>query len=334
MIMASAQSIWFILGVAVTQFATANPLVGTELIGDAHFQRGLAVLHIDPPKGQRNKNDPFNGNWVAGVIQPGFAAGAPVWRAGQWYSRFDLATARREDEVGGTVSFFDGAKTVTFARSGSPSADLKLRLNGRTEWCDTSPTTIGAWPHLLVQQRFENAPRITALKTLHLRVRYRLNVLDIHRDKNWNDQRQTAKFSIFLTIQDVDPKSSGYGDYLWFGIPLFDSRYSIPHRYVAKDQGNSRKRGTNKFIFTAGGEPFGVKEYEVGRWDSLSCEILALVKTALKTAWESGFLTDRRDLASYSIGAINLGWEISGPVDAEMQISDLSLTCGEYMNRE
>lgn len=298
---------------------------GAELIRDPRFRRGLAVLHIDPPAGPRNGNDPFNGDWVGGLLQPASSSEVPIWRAGQWYSRFDLASAHQKTDSSGEIVFFDGAKTVAFGPLGSDSADLKLRLNGRTEWNDTSPITVGAWPHLLVQQQIERAPRIADLAALRLKVEYRLNRLDVYRDANWNETRQTAKFGIFLTLRNEDPSSAEFGDYLWFGIPLFDSRYDVPHRYVAQDRGNSKKRGTNKFIFTAGGVPFGVRKYEVGRWDSIDCDLAPFIKTALRTAWEAGYLTDRKELHYYSIGAINFGWETSGPVDAEMQVRGLSL---------
>ena len=45
----------------------------------------------------------------------------------------------------------------------------------------------------------------------------------------------------------------------------------------------------------------------------------------LGTAWGRGFLKDSRDLADYRIGGMNMGWEVPGLFDVEVQVRNLSM---------
>jgi hypothetical protein len=304
---------------------SAPAIFRKNLLRDAHFQDGLAVQHIDPPTGPRDPNDPFNGDWIAGLVQPSTARATPVWRAAQWYSRFNLADATRHTTAEGGERFFDGGKTVTFGAQDTPAADVSLRLNGRVEWNDTAPQTAGSWPHLLVQQTIEGAPVLAEMTALRLRASYRLTQLDIHHLKNQDDARHAAKFSLFITLRNRNRESVGYGDYLWFGVPFYDSRYEIPRRYVARDAGNGGKRGTNKFIYNPGGLALSVRKPSLCQWLTLDQDLAGLMKEAMTAAWAAGYLPHSKAFGDYALGAINLGWETSAPIDAEMQVKNLAL---------
>ena len=44
---------------------------------------------------------------------------------------------------------------------------------------------------------------------------------------------------------------------------------------------------------------------------------------SLKTAWERGYLKDSRDPADYRLGGMNMGWEVTGPIDVAVQVKGL-----------
>jgi hypothetical protein len=46
---------------------------------------------------------------------------------------------------------------------------------------------------------------------------------------------------------------------------------------------------------------------------------------ALATAWAKGFLPGSKNHADYFIGGMNLGWELPGTFEVEMQVRNLSL---------
>jgi hypothetical protein len=49
------------------------------------------------------------------------------------------------------------------------------------------------------------------------------------------------------------------------------------------------------------------------------------LREALETAWQRGFLTESKNLADYRISGMNIGWEVPGIFDVEMQLRKLSL---------
>jgi len=49
------------------------------------------------------------------------------------------------------------------------------------------------------------------------------------------------------------------------------------------------------------------------------------MREALETAWAKGFLSGSKQLGDYAIGGMNMGWELPGTFDVELEIRNLSL---------
>jgi hypothetical protein len=130
-----------------------------------------------------------------------------------------------------------------------------------------------------------------------------------------------AQFLNYFTIQNLNPASAGYGqDFLWFGILIYDDRYPVTNSFQAMDL------GTGKLIYALGLDEFGkTSGPQVGEWMSVSGDILPHVKDALDYAWSNGIMTASTDYADYKVGAMNIGWEVPGLSDVDMQLKNLSL---------
>ena len=116
-----------------------------------------------------------------------------------------------------------------------------------------------------------------------------------------------------MTVQDLNPASRGRGDYLWFGVTLYDNRHRIPAVHVAPDP------GTGKFIYNAGGAAYTRRSAHDGGWVGIDRDVLPLARKGIETAWRKGFLRHSRTLADFRIGEFNIGWELTGPCDVAMQ---------------
>ena len=284
------------------------------LLTDPRFGRGLRVW--DPAPGAHREQ---------GVVRPPGAADKPAWGVAQWYSRFTLAGAKLETLPSGSVRFADGAMAGTFGVAGSPEADLVLALNAHTEYQGRAPEKGDPWPHLLVEQTLRLHPRITAVSRIPFRISYRLLRAEAFKVEGWDERRHTAQFLLYLTVQNGNRGSAGFGDYFWFGVPMFDARYPFSRRHAAKDQSSEKKRGTGKFIFNPGGERYATRPARDGEWVAIDTDLLPLIREGLDAAWSAGFLEASRDAADYQLGGINCGWEVTGPLDAAMQIRGLRL---------
>jgi hypothetical protein len=298
----------------VAALAVETGLRPTALLADPRFERGLRVWK--PAPGSKKEE---------GTIRPPSASGEPVWGLAQWYSRFTLADARREPLPSGSSRYFDGAKAVTFGAAGSAEADIILALNGHAEYGEHAPAQGDPWPHLLVEQPLVEHPAMAALESVPFRIEYRLLKSRPFHLPGWDDRRHTAQFLLYITIQNLNRQSAGFGDYLWFGVPMYDARYRLPRHFAALDRSSPKKRGTGKFIYNPAGEVYATKPAQDGDWVAINKDLLPLMREALTAAWDAGYLQDSRDAADYRLGSMNMGWEVTGPLDVAMQIRNLEI---------
>ncbi len=199
------------------------------LLDDTQFSRGFKVWS---PKSGRHVQ--------VGAIQPNDSSDEPIWGLAQWHSRFTLADVEREHLPDGGVRFSDGAKTVTFLAP-EADADISFGVEGNTEYRG-KPRQVGdPWPHLLAERKLLNHPAITELKSVHMAVRYRLVRAKINRPPGFDERVNTAQFVFFITVQNRNRDSAGFGDYFWFGVPFYDARYRLPRAHKAVDRGSDRK---------------------------------------------------------------------------------------------
>ncbi len=120
-------------------------------------------------------------------------------------------------------------------------------------------------------------------------------------------------------MQNLDPASAGYGDYLWFGVTLYDDRDVRPGLYVAGDA------ATGKLIYNIGLAPLSPSGLGDGAWHAIEGDLLPHLLAALREAWARGLLTDSMRLSDYRIGGMNIGWEVPGLNTVELQVEGLSL---------
>jgi len=283
------------------------------LLDDTRLERGLIVW--SPKPGQHVKQ---------GTLRPSDSTAEPIWGLAQWHSRFTLAQAKREQLPGGLVRFTDGGKAVTFFPS-NHEADFSLALTGNIEYEGRAPQPGDPWPHLLAERKLLIHPTIAELTAVSMTVRYRLVKTEVHRPAGFDARRHTAQFVFYITVQNRNRQSAGFGDYFWFGVPMYDTRYRLPRAHMAPDIGSDRKPATGKFIFNPGGERYTTQSAHDGDWVTIQKDLLPLVREGLETAWKRGYLQDSRKLDDYRLMAMNTGWEVTGPLDVEMQVAGLRL---------
>jgi hypothetical protein len=303
----------YIVASALVVDGAEKPVTTTRLLTDTRFERGFIVWSPKP------------GSHVQqGMIRPDETAPKPVWGLAQWHSRYTLWEVAPERMPGGAIRFSDGAKSVTFFPKGG-EADIALGLQGNLEYEGKAPKPGDPWPHLLAERKLATQPAVTELEALPFFVQYRLVKETVSRPDGFTPQRHTAQFVFYITVQNRNRESSGFGDYYWFGVPMYDTRQRIPKPHKAMDVGSDRKPATGKFIFNPGGERYTKQSAHDGQWVTIDRDLLPLVREGLETAWERGYLKDSHDPADYRLGGMNTGWEVTGTIDVEVQVRGLRL---------
>ncbi len=293
------------------------------LIDDTTFQRGFWVIAPDQPtRVVQGKLVPF-----VGEKQP-----EPLWDVDQWSSRFSLIDAKREERPDGSVRFADAAKAVVFFpdRTREPAdsweknrrPDMRMEVRGIVEYKNDFPKPGSAWPHLLLERHFIEKPRLSDLESVRFRIRFRIAEQKKIDREGWNDAMHTAQFQCYLTINNLNEKSPGYGDYLWFGVPMYDTRYRHTPEYKALDFSTNEKQGTGKFICNPAGKEYFQESAIDGNWITIDRDILPLLRDAVDSAWERGYLPASKNLADYGLGCMNIGWEVPGAIDVAAEFAD------------
>lgn len=280
----------------------------TELLSDPNFRSGF------------NLNSPQPGKKVkVGVFKDGSSPVSPEWELAQWSSKYCISTAKPERLASGALSLSSDAKKITFFPQGNGDFDLLLAVNTEPEYGGRPRQKGEPWTHLLAEQRFKINPKIQDLE----KVRFKISVKLVKAENKMGDDFQpnlhTAHFLFYLTVQNLNRKSSGYGDFLWFGVPLYDYRDEMISLYASPDL------GTGKFIYSLPTEYFTDKSTHSKQWVTFEKDILPEIYKALELAWERGFLKDSRELSDYYLGGMNLGWEMPGTFDVGIMVKDFSI---------
>ncbi len=280
-----------------------------ELVRDPHFQNGFVLLK--PKAGER----------VPYAVTEGLSSGPkPVWDIAQWSSKLPLAASACERLPLGSLRYTNEAKKITIGRQGSAEADVSLAVLASVEYGPRARRSGEPWVHLLVQQDIENSPTIAQLTAARLQVEAKLLRSEKVATPDYSPGLHAAQFQIFFSVQNRRRESPGFGQYLWFGIPLFDDRQRIPAGHKAQDTGD-----TGMFIYTPAGDAFTSKSAHDKDWITIDKDLLPLMREGLETAWQRGFLKDSHSFADYRISSMNMGWEVPGIFDVEMQVRNLSL---------
>ncbi len=312
-------AMWLFVGIGAVQAADATSdsaakasqanEVGRELIRDSHFRQGFILLEPKP-----GKQKPYG--TIAGCEE----GAVPVWRLAQWSSKFPLKAAAPERLGSGALRYSNEAKRITLGAPGTPEADAAFGVNALAEYGTHVRRAGEPWVHLLVEQNIERPPALTELHSVVFHLEARLLRSKQGDMPGYSPGLHAAQFQVFLTVQNLNRQSAGYGRYLWFGIPVYDDRNRIPREHKTRDTG-----GTDMFIFTPRGDTYASASAHDGQWLTIHRDILPLLREALETAWARGFLADSKNVSDYRLGSVNMGWEVPGVFDVEMQVRNLSL---------
>jgi hypothetical protein len=284
------------------------------LFADTGFYRGFLLSYPDSSKGRA----------VEKVLDFGDENNVPMWRLCQWATKYSLATAPCLRDADGTLSYENEAKRVVVGPSDSSRKGLTLEVRGSAEYGSRARGRGESWPHLLVEQ---DALRLHALDELsEVRLRIRVRLLHSRSGMSaaqYDPSLHAAQFQMFFIVKNIRPASADQGNYFWFGVPFYDSRYDIPPAYQAADAG--KKDATGKFIYTVAGQALGETSLKTGQWLALDVDLLPHIVKGLQAAAERGYLRSSAP-HDYAVANMNLGWEIPGTFDGAIQVQDLEIT--------
>ena len=312
--------------------ATTKYLPDRNLVEDPKFENWFNIRGLggDVDDGQNQA-----------VFPSSERIGQPLWSIAQWGSKYNFADPKvTEKKQLSKHSFQLRNKSKRFTVD-SQKGEIEMGLFASA--CYNKPRVKGEyWPHLLISTQFTGVRnpsgfcKVENIETLKLNLSCKLlSFNDNH--PNPDPDLHAAQFLLHIYIQNLTKDDDGYGDMLWFGIPIFDNRHEVSEEHFSQDSGKPDASG--KFIFTMAHKAvrseattfFKNGIVAAGKESPListEVELIPWIHYAFQLARKNGFLktTSFRDL---HISGMNLGWEMPGTYDGVMRVSDLSLTA-EY----
>ncbi len=293
-----------------------------EALRDPNFQNGFAL------KGNDRETD--------GVLPLGkleYGNGNPIWEIGQWGSRYDLTEGQQT--VADKIAFVkDSAKKLQVNRTTNA---LTFEVLGSLEYNEMKDSRI-MWSHLLIEQSFTDFTtyRLSDFERLEASVDFSVSMANKGAIETKDPagafpapNTLPAQFLQYFYVQNRNPESPGYGNFLWFGLGFLDTRHeSLPLSYLQDYAGGV----AGNYIYCLGAETvLGPGAFQLGKTYNVNIDLLPHIQQALLTAQGYGFMLNTT-MEDCTITGMNIGWEVVGAWDVRSEIKNLSLKGFPYGN--
>ncbi len=286
--------------------ADASTTETVQLLDDHRFLDGFNTYPVEP------STTPI------GTLVPPTATGDPVWRLAEWYTKQLLANGAP------TMTEWGAQWSNAYKRVVISDGFLELAINADAEWGGVYREAGENWPHLLVAQQIfdasapgENTP-IHRYHSLTLSLEIELVYVNNIVESGYDPGLHACQFLMYITLQNRNPEHADYGNFIWFGLPLYDDRYATLSENVALDS------GTGKYMFRMASENFMPASLHDVSDVTISVDLLPYMKAAVEDAIAQGIL-ESANLDDYFLGGMNMGFEVPGRSIATMRVRDLSL---------
>lgn len=302
-----------------------------ELLSDLNFSKGFAVTLFH--------SNSSNGNFAGYLDYDGDkAVGDSIWRVAQWGCTKDMVADGTFKRNGAVITYQDEGKVLQF--DSTKTGAITLGIKGSEEYTKDAEGNIRErtdntenWPHILIEQPI--GADTSNCEHLYMEINYKVTKCESRVDRELyplNPDINAAQFQWFITLADMNPESESYGDAMWFGFSMFDTRAlgGTPDGFASYDGG--KEDSTGLFIYmlslqsVAGQQPgaANIPTSVIGKDVSVKVDILPCIDHALKIARQNGAMKGA-SADQLVIGSTNIGWELPGNYDVEVEISYLNM---------
>lgn len=245
-----------------------------------------------------------------------------VWQVAQWYTKYNLGSAKLE-KTENTYVYKNEGKIVAKEIGENGAATITLGVFGGNEYTRGPRKEGQSWPHLLLEQSMKDKVSMDQLQSIDFSLDVRISQCNNLLGEAYDPSLHCAQTTAYFLVSDQNTESQGYNDFFWFGIPIFDSRYEYPPGSALQDKGAANTTG--KFIYVPKGKEILKQPLSNGNWEEIRIDLLPYLQKAYDKAQELGFLQNTQ-FKDVCLASFNLGWEVTGTFDCEMQIKNLSCT--------
>lgn len=290
-----------------------------ELLEDNIFETGFQLLGISPVIDGRTiqKHLDYNGEAKK--------SSRDVWFMAQWWSPYNVVDATYK-KINETHIYQTESRTIKM--NPKDNGYLHMALLGSKEYGD-KPRELGEpWPHILIEQTFNESVGMSELSALILKMEVTIHSVENLTGKTYSPDKHAAQLLWYLTLRNVVDKDSNPdevgmpGDFLWFGIPIYDNRTDYVAHSAHVDQGAAGT--TNKLIYSMSSKNYFTEKIKMDKTYNIDIDVLPYLKEAFIYAVQNNALVNAQ-FENMQIGYMNFGWELPGTFDVSSTTRGISI---------
>jgi hypothetical protein len=300
-----------------------------ELLKDLNFSRGFSV-------------SAFHANTSHGVPIGYFtyddkkAEGDNIWSVAQWGCTENFLDADFT-RTGNILKYQDKAKIIEM--DATKTGNIKIGVKGSIEYGQDEEgnykdrlSVTENWPHNIIGQTI-NSKSLSDSEKIIMQLEYTVPYCDRLSNVELDTSLHAAQFQWFITLSNANTESESYGQTMWFGFSMFDTRSidKCPNGMAAYDGGKEDSTGLFIYMFSLDSVDTTKEFNEVTKPTSVintkinvSVDIVPYINAALLSAQKKGALNGAT-IDDLIIGSTNIGWEIPGSYDVEVDINSLNM---------
>lgn len=311
----------------------------SDLIADHEFSKGFTVSvskdggEVQPDGSVKLYHDEALRMESVGADK----SSVPEWTLAQWGSKYDFLDSYRLSyyEGGNALRIMSKGKTLNgeyvpakvLDVNGSDSS-IYIELNAQTEY-DAPRRSGESWPHVLLSQDFsDRLVHVASQKEIVMAMEFEITKFEDCMGASADRNLHCAQFVFYVTLQNRTKNSAGYGEYVWFGIGLWDNRNvgTVTSLFAAQDGG--KENNTGAFIYSPSSSLYypelGGVVPEAHTPVSMRCNIVEAARAAFDLAKQRNFLSNTAWEDLY-VGGMNFGFEVTGTYNVGANISKVGI---------
>ena len=300
-----------------------------SLLSDSSFKNGFGLFSPETTTAHvEDRLIDYNGEAETDFYNPE-ADHSYYWTMCQWWTPYNFVNATYSKN--GETHIYENESRRLEVNPGEGSLHMELNADMEYEEKFGGPRDPAAsWSHFLIQQNFpsELVKSPSTFEDLYVEMDVTIEestYLGEGQPLGAECAQLLFYFCPFNRVPaDSNPEEVGVnGTGMWFGVPIYDSRYDYVDRYIGGDTGFVGS--TNRMIYSIPSQSYmGRGPVEMNRTYKIRIDVLDLLKEAFIYGVKNDYLPNCLWNNLY-LTYMNFGWELPGQYKVSSTLSNLDI---------
>ena len=300
-----------------------------SLLSDSSFKNGFGLFSPETTTAHvEDRLIDYNGEAETDFYNPE-ADHSYYWTMCQWWTPYNFVNATYSKN--GETHIYENESRRLEVNPGEGSLHMELNADMEYEEKFGGPRDPAAsWSHFLIQQNFpsELVKSPSTFEDLYVEMDVTIEestYLGEGQPLGGECAQLVFYFCLFNRVPaDSNPEEVGVnGTGMWFGVPIYDSRYDYVDRYIGGDTGFVGS--TNRMIYSIPSQSYmGRGPVEMNHTYKIRIDVLDLLKEAFIYGVKNDYLPNCLWNNLY-LTYMNFGWELPGQYKVSSTLSNLDI---------